>query len=107
MLEPVLKNMYYKDDNANSLFFHYLGTTGIFGVSLVTLIIYQYFKMLVSIKASKIIHATVFIFLLVSINFQRELFTTNTMYLLIGILLKKNFTYENNNSKPSKKIRSI
>lgn len=94
-LKSTLGNMYYKDDNANSLFFHYLGTTGIFGFSAVILLIWEYFKLLKSSSKSKTIYFLIIIFIGVSINFQRELFTTNTMYLLIGILIYKNYI-ENN-----------
>ena len=81
--------MYYKDDNANSLFFHYLGTTGILGLSAVMLLIFEYFKLLTSSVKSKTIYLIILIFIGISINFQRELFTTNTMYLLIGVLIYK------------------
>ena len=94
-LKSTLGNMYYKDDNANSLFFHYLGTTGIFGLSAVILLIFQYFKLLTSSVKSKTVYLLILIFIGISINFQRELFTTNTMYLLIGILIYKN-NNENN-----------
>ena len=85
--------MYYRDDNANSLFFHYLGTTGIIGIASIVLLIIEYFKLLTSNVNSRTIYFLVLIFIGISINFQRELFTTNTMYLFIGLLIyitKKN-----------------
>lgn len=97
-LKSTLGKMYYKDDNANSLFFHYLGTTGIFGLCAVILLIFQYFKLLTSLVKSKAVYIVILIFFGITINFQRELFTTNTMYLLIGILIYNN--NENNYFKP-------
>jgi O-antigen ligase len=96
-LKSTLGNMYYKDDNANSLFFHYLGTTGILGLSAVMLLIFEYFKLLTSSAKSKSIYLLMLIFVLISINFQREIFTTNTMYLLMGVLIYKFKKIEKNN----------
>ncbi len=92
-LMSTLGNMYYRDDNANSLFFHYLGTTGIIGIASIVLLIIEYFKLLTSNVNSRTIYFLVLIFIGISINFQRELFTTNTMYLFIGLFIyniKKN-----------------
>jgi len=88
-LKSTLGNMYYRDDNANSLFFHYLGTTGLIGLCAVILLIYEYFRLLMVFVKSKTIYILTLIFFIITINFQRELFTTNTMYLLIGILTFK------------------
>ncbi|MDB4763573.1 O-antigen ligase family protein, partial [Akkermansiaceae bacterium] len=88
-LRGTLGQMYYDDDNANSLFFHYLGTTGLLGCSGVILLIFQYFKLLTFSVKSKTIITLIMIYLGITVNFQRELFTTNPMYLFIGILSYK------------------
>lgn len=103
-LKYTLSDMYFKDDNANSLFFHYLGTTGIIGCSSVILLIFQYFKLLTYSLKSKTIYLIVLIFILISINFQRELFTTNTMYLVMGVFIYKNQIKKNNENNYFKSI---
>ena len=83
-LSKNLDEHFYMDDNANSLIFHYLGTTGLFGAISVLWIIYIFYQK-VTRKAPRLLRLLFLFYIVVSINFQRELFTSNTMWLFIGI----------------------
>jgi len=84
MLRPDLGRNFYVDDNANSLVFHYLGTTGLFGCLALLMIIYQFYRKAVK-NASTTLAIMTLIYILISVNFQREFFTSNTMWLFLGI----------------------
>lgn len=84
MLRSDLGSNFYVDDNANSLVFHYLGTTGLLGCLAVLMIIYLFYREAVK-GSSKTLAILTLTFILISINFQREMFTSNVMWLFIGI----------------------
>lgn len=84
MLKADLGEHFYIDDNANSLVFHYLGTTGLIGGFSVLMIIFLFYRKAVK-NAPKTLALITLFYILISVNFQREIFTSNTMWLFIGI----------------------
>ena len=87
---------FYLDDNANSLIFHYLGTTGLFGLIPILFIFFIYFKRLSFLSNRFSFDIIILFFIFISINFQRELFTTNVIWLVLG------YTYEENSVNQSR-----
>lgn len=87
-----LKENFYEDDNANSLIFHYLAVGGLFSIFFIFSILIIYYVRLTNFVSSKRIKILSLIFLIVATNFQRELITANTMWLILG------YFYENNST---------
>jgi hypothetical protein len=86
--KDALGKYYYKDDNANSLIFHLLGTIGIIGLLIFLRIIHLFYKKLIYIcilyNIPKSYYYLLISNLLISINFQRELLTSYYFWVIFG-----------------------
>ncbi|GHE53446.1 O-antigen ligase family protein [Roseivirga thermotolerans] len=93
-MSDILGLYYYKDDNANSLIFHLMATIGFVGFAFFAVILLNFFKVLFSLRKKGIVSfAQVMLTILivgVSINFQRELFTTYFFWFFYGFVFMLN-----------------
>jgi O-antigen ligase len=83
-----LGNNYFKDDNANSLIFHLLGTIGIVGLLIFLKIIHLFYKKSIHLgrlyNIPKLYNYLLISIFLISINFQRELLTSYYFWIIFG-----------------------
>lgn len=86
--KDALGSYYYKDDNANSLIFHLLGTIGIVGLLTFLKIIHLFYVKSVHLgrlynipKSYNYLLISIF---LISMNFQRELLTSYYFWIIFG-----------------------
>lgn len=83
-----LGKYYYKDDNANSLIFHLLGTIGIVGLLIFLKIVHLFYKKLNHLgrlyNIPKLYNYLLFSIFFISINFQRELLTSYYFWIIFG-----------------------
>ena len=86
--KDALGNYYYKDDNANSLIFHLLGTIGIVGLLTFLKIIHLFYKKSIHLgrlyNIPKLHNYLLISIFLISINFQRELLTSYYFWIIFG-----------------------
>lgn len=88
--KEALGKYYYKDDNANSLIFHLLGTIGFIGLIIFGCILYLFYKKVLLLQKYYFIPKTIIYLLLlmiaISINFQRELLTAYYFWTMFGLI---------------------